>query len=148
MAFASENIVCKYLYDVLKIYEDGESIGDVEELSYVLSILEVTIPEILSQKHSFWKDESLDGFFGERVIKLSENEIEFFGMCTLMSEQALTPIYFRIELGEGAFASAQVKLGEKEGDEMVKIPADSDDWGDYLDERTPKEIEWVYEIEM
>jgi len=150
MASNTEKTACNYLCKALKMYENGETMQGCEELQYALSILEVTIPEILSEKYSFWKDEYLDALFEEKSLRREEDEFEFFGMCRLMSDQTLTPLYVWVKMNQAreAFESVQIKLGEKSGKEMLKIPHAADEWSDYLDERTPEEIDWFYEVRV
>jgi hypothetical protein len=90
---------------------------NVEPSSDLLYLLELYVPQMLSDSFPEWKQESLDGFFLASARKVSSNAAELVGLCILMSDQTVTPILMHLALAEShnSLASFQVFLGEPGG---------------------------------
>jgi hypothetical protein len=125
------------------------ALGPSSQLSKVLEFL---VPQILRREHPEWRRESLDGFEFSSSIKTGETSAVLTGICILISDQAVTPCTFDIELGDTRpFRSFRVRLGEP-GTGPLGISGPP--WGSpaaarlllNLDSRLER-IPWVYDIQ-
>lgn len=90
------------------------SVLQVEPSADLLSSLEYYIPLLLSRHYSKWESESLDGILLANAERIDSKTAEFTGVCILMSDQTVTPVFIRLTLGalRDSISSYQVCLGE------------------------------------
>jgi hypothetical protein len=128
--------------------------GDVlpsQEWSGVLLGLEYFLPAVLREIHAQWDYESLDGIYPLWARKTGEREIELFGQCILISDQALAPIHLclQIALPSDEVSWLECSLGEKGAEGMVRTPYESSEKALkrlYALEGGIDEIDWFYKV--
>ncbi len=149
MKIKAETYTCKVLRTILSNLTTGSNIPESNEMQEVFSGLERIIPEIFKDDYEFWKYESLDGIFLREAIKSNEFEVILTGMCLLITDQTLTPIYLDMKIGEeiNKFEWIYCKLGEIENDNLVRIPYESSKWKKLLYEFEISTMNWAFEIE-
>ncbi|GGJ19399.1 hypothetical protein [Deinococcus roseus] len=125
----------------------------VEPAADLSSALEFYLPQLLSQHHSEWEWESLDGVLTTSAIKLDADTAELSGMCILISDQTVTPFFIRLQLSSShdSIAAYRVLLGEPGGGRLgISGPICTSDRAQILlitlKERL-QNIRWVYRIE-
>ncbi len=108
-----EAIVASELSVLLEQHSVGSALN-VEPSAGLLASLELYIPSLLSRYYPEWKNETLDGFFLETAQRIDSITAEFIGVCILMSDQTLTPIFISLTLStlHNSIASYRVFLGE------------------------------------
>jgi hypothetical protein len=82
----------------LNVLLEKNSVGSplkIESSDALLSSLEYYIPQLLSRYYPEWENESLDGFFLANAQRLDLETAEFVGVCILMSDQNVTPVFIR-----------------------------------------------------
>jgi hypothetical protein len=111
-----ESIVASDLSALLENASVGSALK-VEPSANLLFALELYIPQLLSRRYSEWEYESLDGFFLASARKIGSETAEFAGLCILISDQTVTPVFIRLTLNSSrdSIASYQVFLGEPGG---------------------------------
>jgi hypothetical protein len=111
-----EAIVASELNALIKNISVGSTLN-VEPSANLLSALELYIPQLLSRQYSEWEKESLDGFFLANAQKIGSESAEFSGLCILISDQTVTPVFIGLALTKSrdSIASYQVFLGEPGG---------------------------------
>jgi hypothetical protein len=74
--------------------------------------------------HTYWKHESLDGVFHELAKKTDSRTARIAGYCILISDQTLTPYHVHLRYAADAdeLEWFDCRLGEVQGDNMVRIP--------------------------
>jgi hypothetical protein len=94
-----------------------ESTLKVEPSADLLYLLELYIPQLLSRHYPEWEKESLDGFFLANARRIGSETAEFAGLCILISDQSVAPVFTRLALtsSHDSIASYQVFLGEPGG---------------------------------
>lgn len=94
-----------------------ESKLELNSSADILYMLELYIPRLLSRKYPEWEYESLDGFFLANAQKIGLDTAELAGLCILISDQTVTPVFIRLALTSlrDSLASYQVFLGEPGG---------------------------------
>lgn len=133
--FRAEEIVSSNLRNILGALAQGESIEESESLLDVENGLERFLPVILADKYPEWEAESLDGFYFVKASKTDENEVEFFGMCILISDQTWTLIHLRLRIAQSdnEIEWLTCRLGEYTQDGLLKkVPYDSSETHRYL----------------
>jgi hypothetical protein len=102
----------------------GETIEDSPALREWCSTLERYLPELLREIHPEWERESLDGIYPEIASKSGEFEIELAGLCILISDQSVAPLYLRLQIDSHASKVTWLdcKLGEAGPDGLVRTP--------------------------
>jgi hypothetical protein len=123
----AEEFICRSLRTILDGVSDGASVEDFDQLKDVLAGLEYFIPEVLSEIHPEWHNESLDGVLPLHVQKSGERELELFGLCIIISDQTLIPVHLRLEISpiSEQVSYFELKLGERKDDEMIMLPYES-----------------------
>ena len=76
----------------------GKEIEESSKFKYFLGWMERFIPAMLREVYPQWKFESIDAFRSAQIQRNGENEIEYLGLCLLISDQTWTPIHFRIRV--------------------------------------------------
>ncbi len=111
-----ESIVASDLNALLEKNAVGTALN-VEPSADLLSSLEYYIPLLLSRHYSKWESESLDGILLASAQRIDSQTAEFAGVCILMSDQTVTPVFIRLTLGAlcDSISSYQVFLGESGG---------------------------------
>ncbi len=91
-----------------------ESKLEVKSSDDILYLLELYIPRLFSRKYLEWEYESLDGFLLANARKIRSDTAELAGLCILISDQTVTPVFIRLALtpSHDSLASYQVFLGE------------------------------------
>jgi hypothetical protein len=117
-----ESIIASNLQVLLEKNPIGLTLH-VEPSADILSSLEYYIPLLLSRYYSKWEHESLDGILLANAQKVDSKTVEFVGVCILMSDQTVQPIFIRLTLGAlcDSISSYQVRLGES-GVGRLRIP--------------------------
>ena len=129
-----------------------ESAIKVEPSAPFFYALELYIPQLLSRHYSEWEEESLDGFFITNARKIESETAEFFGLCILISDQTLTPVFIRLTLtsSRNSIASYQVFLGEPGGGHLgISGPVCNSPHAQRLLETVTKRLDnicWSYAI--
>lgn len=120
--------------------------------------LELFLPAVLSELYEEWQRESLDGFYPIRLRKVGDREIELFGLCILISDQALAPIHLRIQFDHqhDKMTWLTLKIGEKAdvvlGDAcfrfLTRVPYSSLDSAlrEIYRLGDPEKIDWAYKV--
>jgi hypothetical protein len=101
---------------------------------------------VLAEIHTEWKYESLDGVFVEVARKTGDREAEMSGMCTLISDQTLTPYHLlmRVASATDDIEWFDCKLGEMRRGKLVRIPYDLRHGGKLSVANRLSDIEWKY----
>lgn len=91
-----------------------ESISMSEPYIDLFRSLDYYIPQLLSSHYPEWEYEGLDGFYFANIQKIGSEIAEFTGLCILIDDQTVTPVFIRLELASSgaSIASYQVFLGE------------------------------------
>jgi hypothetical protein len=94
---------------------------------------------------------SLDGIYPVLARKTGEGEMELFGQCILISDQTLTPLHLRLQVGptEDEVSWLECRLGERGERGMVRTPYESQDRAFkrlYALEGKADAIDWVYKV--
>jgi hypothetical protein len=117
----------------------------------VLICLEYFLPQILAEVYPYWKGESLDGFYLAEARKTGFFKAELRGVCILISDQAITQFYVRMQVSpiREEIISMECRLGRR-GDgkgDMERIP-----WSRWHGQShmflqdSLKPIDWTYKI--
>jgi hypothetical protein len=103
----------------------GSDIAEAPSFREISAGLEFFLPSILKEIYPVeWKWESLDGVLPVFARKTGELEVEIFGLCILISDQALTPIHLVVQVSpsEDEVSFLECKLGEREGNKLRRTP--------------------------
>ena len=155
MASRAEQNVSRALRAILADLPTGADVLDSEQFRYVQSGLESFVPEVLREIHAEWHNESLDGFYPVVARKTETAEIEMVGLCILISDQTLTPIYLRFQIAPSADEVSwfECHLGERGKNGIVRMPYGSLDKALhreyerlYLLDGQDDTIDWVYKV--
>ncbi|MCP4105365.1 MAG: hypothetical protein GY749_07500 [Desulfobacteraceae bacterium] len=140
--------VCRSFRNLLSLLADGDSIEECEELKEALSDLEYYLPNILSEKYDFWRNESLDGLYAAKALKIGHNEVELLGMSILITDQTLIPFYVSFSIADSSdyIEWLNCKIGELGQEGLIKIPYHSGKWKKKLYSLNEALIDWAYEI--
>jgi hypothetical protein len=128
----------------------GETTADSEEFRFVLSGLGFFLPgQVLNQVYPNF--ESLDGIWSLVARKTGDGKMEILGLCTLMSDQCVTPIHIRLQVARRTdeISWLECRLGERGKHGMIRTPydrADSLAKRLYLLDGKPELIDWVYKV--
>ena len=141
MPSKAESSVVFWLEKELADLNIGAELENSEEMQNAEMALEYYLPEVLREKYPEWQKESLDAFYPLTRKKTGVWEFELFGYCILITNQTLTPIHLRLQLGstplyrqaprhllpEGSPENDQVswlhcRLGEIALGRMIRIP--------------------------
>ncbi len=103
-----EQKVCERLAPLLREHQVGDSLGEL------MASFEFFLPEVLREVHEEWRYESLDGIYPSIFRKTGEREAELLGLAIFISDQALTPVHFRLQLSPtfDRVAWIDLRLGE------------------------------------
>ncbi|MBB6100027.1 hypothetical protein HNR42_003492 [Deinobacterium chartae] len=87
---------------------------DIIPSSDLCYLLELYVPQILSDQFPMWREESLDGIFPVKARKLGRMTLELGGMCILMSKQTVIPILIKLTLNASGdtISTYRVSMGE------------------------------------
>jgi hypothetical protein len=147
----NEQYVSSYLRVVLEGTADG-AIVDMDDDSWreLAGSLELFLPIVLSEIHSEWKYESLDGIYPAEVHKTGKRSLEFWGMCILISDQSLTLLHVELQIApdRDQVIWCDLRLGERGRWGIERIAYSSSKWqkgGFLLGERLGS-VDWVYHI--
>lgn len=150
MASGPEILTSRTLRTILDVLPNGATIDDSEEFRHALTDLHWFVSEVLAEIYPKWRGQSLDGIYPHFARKTGEQEVELFGLCTLISDQGLMPIHLRLQL---ALTSEEVswlelRLGEKGRHGMVRMPYREGAIYKQLHALNGREetIEWVYKV--
>lgn len=152
MASRAEESVSRSLRAVLADLPDGAGIGDSEQFRQVLSGLEFFLPhQALREIYPEWDHESLDGIIPAVARKTGDGEAEIFGLCILISDQAVIPIHLRLKVAASAdeVSWLECRLGERGKLGMLRLPYDSSTaLAKRLHELDARQdqIEWVHRV--
>jgi hypothetical protein len=146
-----EKSICSNLRSIFEITAVGSLIDESETLSEVLSSLEFFIPSNLRTKYKEWKHESLDGIYVSKALITGQNQMSFIGMCILITNQGLVPIYAQLKVSDSVddIEWMDCKLAEVLDDEIIMIPYSSSEWRKRLyklDLSNVDLINWRYSI--
>lgn len=102
--------------------KNGTNLLESERLDHILSGLEHFIPEVLSEIYSEWKHESLDGFHSLMARKTGDAEIEFLGLCILITEQKFAAVHVHVQASPTTddISWFECRLGERGPNGMVR----------------------------
>lgn len=146
----SELRISGHLRAILAPLPIGADIPDSGDFRTVLGILEQYLPATLAEVYPEWKQESLDGFYPLVSRKTGEEEMEFFGLCILISDQTTTPIHFCLQVSstDGEVSWLVCRLGEAGEQGMVRDKSSLDAIPKRLHalEGRADRIEWVYRV--
>jgi hypothetical protein len=119
-----EKLVSHSLRTLLADLPNGECLEPSDELASVFRGFERIVPDVLGEIYPGWYRESLDGILPLLVRKTGECETEIFGLCILMSDQTLTPLYLRLQVSANRdeISWLECRLGERNKDGMSRIP--------------------------
>lgn len=117
---SQENLVVKEIKRFLDCSTRTESL---EEMGVKLRILCFYLPDLLSKKYEFWKEESLDGIDCLQVCITENNKVELFGMCYLITDYTQTPIYidFKVKDSSNDFEYIHCKIGENTPKGLLRL---------------------------
>ena len=156
MASRSETIAGQAIRKMVADLNVGADIAVDEIRRTAFSALELFLPDVLTELYDEWQRESLDGFYPIRLRKVGDREIELFGLCILISDQALAPIYLQLQLDptQDEISWLILKLGEKlqdrgeRGATMQRTPYSSLDSALTRIYRLgePDQIDWAYKV--
>lgn len=120
----AESYICRHLRLILASLPVGASLQESEGFDEALVGLARFIPEVLQEIHLEWKAESLDEIYPALARKTGDQEIEIVGLCCLLSDQTLTPLYLRFQLAplEEGISWLECRLGEKTDNGMRRAP--------------------------
>lgn len=132
------------LHDV----EAGGGIPDTPSLRSVLSTLEAYFPAVLREIHPEWRHESLDGVFCELGRKIGDREVEFAGLCLLITDLTLTPYHVRLRLARDTdeIEWLDCRLGEIRNGQLVRIPYNAYAGGRFSVAGRLQSIAWKYHV--
>lgn len=86
------------------------------DLSALLDVLELFVPQVLRREFREWETESLDGFFIAEVGQSSDRTVSLVGLTILVSDQSLTPFHVGLHLAtDSSLECADILLGERGG---------------------------------
>jgi hypothetical protein len=119
MNLETQNLDAKVALELSALLESAsvDSPSTAEPSADLLYLMELYIPQLLARNYPEWKGESLDGFLFAKVQKVESWSVEFIGLCILMSDQTVTPIFIELNLTKSrdVVASYRVFLGEAGG---------------------------------
>lgn len=143
-----ENSLAVDLRTLLHDVEAGGDIPDTPYLRSVLSRLEAYLLAVLREVHAEWKHESLDGVFCELGRKTGDREVEFAGLCLLITDLTLTPYHVRVRLADEAdeIEWLDCRLGEIRNGELVRIPYNAYAGGRLSVAGRLQSITWKYHV--
>ncbi len=150
MTSKAEAKTCHGLREIVDELQQGAQIPDSVGFRESLSGLEYLLPEVLAAEHHWWRYEGFDGILPAVARKVGPQEIEVIGVCILISDQSVTPIYVRLGLSSEAdeIAWLECKVGEpgdrdgglhRDSYESRRIASDLASVGDRA-----SQINWVY----
>jgi hypothetical protein len=146
----TESNIAARLRPILAALPCDTTIGNPPERHDVLASLEYFVEQVLREVHPEWRHESLDGILPEVMRKTSDNELELAGMCILISDQTLTPLYLRLQLDtvEDAISWFECRLGEATAEGMRRTPysVGSNSMGKTAVWARLDRIRWVYRV--
>lgn len=116
--------LCESLRAALAGLRVGAEVPDSPARRDLCSAIEFYVPEELRRRCAAWAYESLDGVIPLAARKRGDVEIEIFGLCTLITDQALAPIHVKLQLtaAGNAVGWLQSRLGERGTEGMVRTP--------------------------
>jgi hypothetical protein len=131
----------------------GGTIPDSDEYREVLTALEYFIPVVLGELYREWTFQGLDGVVPVEARKTGEGEVEIFGLCCIISDQTLTPLYVHLQVAadDDEISWLECRLGERGQVGMVRKPYD------FLRQMTKRLrvldgrielIDWVYKAQF
>lgn len=149
MASSLEQNLSRSLRAILADLPDGARIPDSEQFREVTSGLEYLLPEVLREIHPEWRHESLDGILPLVARKTREDEAEIVGMCILITDQTVTPLYLHLQIDPAAdeVSWLECRLGERGKHGMMRTPYNQMSGKRfYALEGNADLIEWVYKV--
>jgi hypothetical protein len=95
--------------------------------------------------------EALDGILSLVARKTGRLEAEILGLCILLSDQSVTPLHVRLQIGiyNDEITWLECRLGERGNHGMVRTPYDSSSAVAkrlYALEGKADSIDWVYKV--
>ena len=120
----AEQVLCESLTPILHAHTVGDAIGTLPEGSYLLSLFQFFLPEVLREVHDDWRYESLDGVYPKVFDKTGEREIEVIGIANFITDQTLTPLHFRLQLSANfdRVSWIDLRMGEHTGQGCRREP--------------------------
>ena len=118
------NVAFNCFKQVFDATENGNDVDQQQSLKEFACILCHWLPELLCENYEFWHEESLD-LIEIQEIRLSGGcELEFIGMCALISNYTMTPIYVKMvsDLKGGSFRYISCKIGVSDNGQLKTFP--------------------------
>jgi hypothetical protein len=151
MASSAEQHIARLIRPILDVLPASADLLQSEDFRHALIGLDFFIPEILAEIYPEWIFEELDGIDPVLARKVGDREIEILGLCTLISDQTLTPIHLRFWISprEDEVTWMECRLGERGRHGMIRQPHTSFDKAIkplYTLQHTPEDIDWMYKV--
>lgn len=153
----AERFLCESLGEIFAEVEVGSPLWTCDYGQpggrHVLNALEHYLPHLLRQVHSYWLNESLDGFQTVVATKTGERSLEMFGGAILISDQRWTPfeLSLRLATNELRVAHLRCRIGAR-GPERGGLDRQhrwrAREWAicTFAAQRT--DIEWAFAVEF
>jgi len=89
---------------------------------------------------------SLDGIYVGNISKSNGNQLKIIGMCILISDQSLVPVYIQIKVSNSSdeIEWMDCKLAQLGENGVIKIPYASNQWKKELYTLDENRIKWYY----
>jgi hypothetical protein len=148
MQSPAEHILVRSFRSILADLPTGFEIEESAEFRSALNALEFFVSEVLSEIHSEWRGEALDGVIPLTSRKTGEREVEILGLCILLSDQTVTPIQLRLQIAPASDEVSwfECRLGERGREGMVRTPYERRSKRLYALEGRTDSIDWVYQV--
>lgn len=123
----AEQIISKSVLSILNSMAAGDCIHETPEFRHVLSALEFFIPEVLSEIHSEWSYEGLDGVLPLVAEKTAVRTMCILGQCILVGDQTRVPILVELQVSPTGnnLNWLECKLGARDRNGMIRTPYES-----------------------
>lgn len=86
--------------NLLSQTEAGCVFPETTDFRRLIAAFNYFIPEVLVEIHPEWKYRALDDLTPRAARRTGNREAMFFGLCYLMTNQRLVPVYLRIQIDE------------------------------------------------
>jgi len=148
-----EERISRALRRAIEPLNDGADFLNTLELRRICYQLEYYLPSVLAEVYPHWKNESLDGIFFSEARRVNSEWAEFFGMCILISDQTVTPIYLRLKVVplKDKIDAMECRIGQRgtsKGD-MERVPFEQWRINPLATLANSMElVDWVYQINL